>query len=84
MTASPVASPTFTLDEIRATDRAAWKEDYLFVEGRILRIVALPTPDGANHVHVRPSCLDESSPLVRDGWMLMPDWLDAGTADDRC
>ena len=57
-----------TLADIRAGGRAAWKKDYLFVEGRVYRIVALPTSSGANHVVIRPSALAEDSPLLRDGW----------------
>ena len=56
------------LADIRAGGRPAWKADYLYVEGRVYRIVALPTPSGANHVAIRPSTLTEDSPLLQDGW----------------
>jgi hypothetical protein len=61
-----------TLAAIRAGGRAAWKEDYLYVEGRIYRIVALPSPGGANHVAIRPSALAKESPLLQDGWRELP------------
>jgi hypothetical protein len=72
MAGLPTLSRTYTLAQLRATGRAAWKEGYLFVERRIYRIVAVPMPNGTNHVHMHLSDLRESSPLLRDGWMQMP------------
>jgi hypothetical protein len=72
MAGLPTLSRTYTLAQLHATGRAAWKKDYLFVERRVYRIVAVPVPSGANHLHIRPSALEESSPLLRDGWMHMP------------
>jgi hypothetical protein len=72
MAGLPTSSRTYTLAQVRAAGLPAWKEDYLFVERRVYRIVAFPEPGGGNRVHIRPSDLEESSPLLRDGWMHMP------------
>jgi hypothetical protein len=72
MAGLPTVSRTYTLAQLHATGRAAWKHDYIFVERHVYRIVAVPMPNGTNHVHMRLSDLRESSPLLRDGWMQMP------------
>jgi len=66
-------SGTHTLTDLRAAGRAGWKDDYLFVEGRVLRIVALPSPSGANVVQIRRTSLRDEDTLLRDGWSLLPE-----------
>lgn len=63
---------TLTLPQLRSAGRAGWKEGYLFVEGTVFRIVAIPKPGGAYQVGMRPSDLDDKSPSLRDGWSHMP------------
>lgn len=65
-------SGTHKLSELRAAGRAGWKDDYLFAEGRVLRIVALPSPDGANVVRIRRTSLKDDDALLQDGWSLLP------------
>lgn len=61
---------TYTLRELRELGKAAWKEDYLFVEGRIIRVVAIPD-GGGYRVRFRASSLDDSYPGVQEGWRLV-------------
>lgn len=66
-------SGTHTLAELRAAGRAGWKDNYLFAEGRVLRIVAVPSPGGANIVQIRRTSLKDRDAPLRDGWSLLPE-----------
>ena len=68
---------TYTLREVRETGKAAWKEDYLFVNGEIIRVVAIPD-GGAYRVRFRVSSLDESHAAVQEGWRLVSSLIEAG------
>ncbi len=63
---------THTLTELRTAGRAGWKDGYLFAEGRVLRIVALSSPSGANVVRIQRTSLKDEDALLRDGWSLLP------------
>ena len=64
--------PTSTLARLRAAGQAGWKDDYLYVEGTVFRIVGVPQPGGSYRIRIRPSDLPEDSALLRDGWSRMP------------
>ena len=63
---------TLTLPELRAAGRAGWRAGYLFVEGVVFRIVAIPQPGGSYQVCIRPSDIEQTSSLLREGWSHMP------------
>ena len=67
------AQPTYSLAEIRAVERPAWKEDYLYACGKLLRIVVLAGKSGVNHTHIRPTSLRDGDDVIADGWMHLPD-----------
>jgi len=72
MEAQALAVPdTHTLQDLRESNRAGWKEGYLFAGGRIFRFIALPASDGGCRTVIRPTTLSLDDRSLQDGWSLL-------------
>jgi len=63
---------TLTLAQLRTAGCAGWKDNYLYVEGTVFRIVAVPLSETAYDICIEPSVLSQSHPMLVDGWSRMP------------
>jgi len=65
-------TPTLTLAELRAAGHAGWKDNYLYVEGTVFRIIARSLSSGVYDIRIEPSALSLTHSLLLDGWYRMP------------